>query len=173
VAPPQQRWGLPTVGLLGFSIVWWLGCAVKTRSADRVPTKAPQASEPANCAANVTTIERTTRRMNFSVENRSKDQKAGDIHQVRLLFTAARCPLSLESPAGWSGSIDTRAGQHACEVAWISDDHTGIQTGTKKDGFVALFRAGTIDVPSWAVFLDQCGVSGPQTPMASEPPRGK
>jgi hypothetical protein len=158
-----------TVALLGIWTAGWLGCAVRGKPPETVQTKAPDTSGPASCAANVAILERTGRRMSFSVENRSENSRSGDIGQVRLLFTAARCPLSLESPLGWSGSIDARAGQRACEVAWISDSRSGIHAGMKKEGFVALFKAGRIEIPSWAVFLDKCGVSGPQGPIVGDP----
>jgi hypothetical protein len=80
------------------------------------------------------------------------------------MFTPARCPLSAESPDGWTASIEAQTSRHYCEVAWVTTAENGIPVGTKKDGFVVRFRSGKKEMPSWAVFLDACAVSGPAGP---------
>ncbi len=116
-----------------------------------------------NCAADVAAVESTARRMAFRVENRSVSAKTGTIREFRLLFTPARCPATVESPAGWSGTIEAQAPRLYCEVAWVTTGENGVAVGTKRDGFAVTFRRGKKEVPSWAVFLDGCAVGGPAT----------
>lgn len=143
------------------------GCA--TRSGDPAPPTAPRApvagTAPAtrNCAADVAAVQSTANRMAFRVENRSVSTKAGTIRELRLLFTPARCPATVESPPGWAGSIEAQAPRHFCEVAWVTTSENGVPVGAKKDGFAVTFRRGKKEVPSWAVFLDDCAVGGPAT----------
>lgn len=143
---------------IGVVIALVAGCATRSK-APAVPT-AP--APDVNCAADLAVVENGTSRMRFLVENRSESGKSGEIRQIRLLFTTARCPLVVEGPAGWSGSIDSKAGERACEVAWVSDHGSGIPARTSKDGFVALFGTRRTENPSWGVFFDKCAVSGPR-----------
>ena len=149
------------------------GCAARSRDAAPTgPTKpagpvgaeAPGAPVVKNCAADVAAVQSTASRMAFRVENKSVSSKTGTIRELRLLFTPARCPLTVESPLGWSGSIEAKAPKHYCEVAWVARSENGIPLGTKRDGFAVTFRSGKKETPSWAVFLDSCAVSGPATP---------
>ncbi len=143
------------------------GCAARSRdpaSPVRPPTAAPSATPVnKNCAAEVATVESTTGRMAFRVENRSVTAKAGTIRELRLLFTPARCPATVEGPPGWSGTIDPQAPKHYCEVVWVTTGGNGVAAGTRRDGFVVTFRRGKRETPSWAVFLEGCAVSGPAT----------
>jgi hypothetical protein len=153
---------LPTLALLLLA-----GCAV--RSKDHASPTAPSPPAPSatpatkNCAADVAAVESTGTRMAFRVENRSLSAKTGTIRELRLLFTAARCPAAVEGPAGWSGAIDAQAPKHYCEVAWVTTGENGVAVGTKRDGFAATFRRGKKERPSWAVFLNGCAVGGPAT----------
>lgn len=143
------------------------GCASHSRDpAGPTATRAPVAgAAPAtsNCAADVAAVESTATRMAFRVENRSVSTKTGTIRELRLLFTPARCPITVEGPAGWSGSIEAQAPRHYCEAAWVTTGENGVPVGTRKDGFAVTFRRGKKEVPSWAVFLDGCAVGGPAT----------
>jgi len=142
------------------------GCAAgsKDPAAPAGPTaRVPAAPPPRNCAAGVAALESTATRMTFRVENRSETTTSGTIREFRLLFTPARCPLTFESPAGWSGSIDPQAPRHYCEVAWVTTGENGIPAGTRLGGFAVTFRRGKRETPSWAVFLDGCAVGGPAT----------
>jgi len=157
--------------LPALAIALLVGCASDARRpAAPAGPAAPGArvsSAPAatgNCAADVATLESTARRMAFRVENRSVSAKTGTIRELRLLFTAARCPLTVESPAGWAGSIDAQVPRHYCEVAWVTTGENGIPMGAKRDGFAVTFRRGKKETPSWAVFLNGCAVGGPAAP---------
>jgi len=149
------------------TILLLAGCAARSREpaapvrpAAPVPSATPATK---NCAADVATVESTAGRMAFRVENRSVSTKAGTIRELRLLFTPARCPATVESPAGWSGTIDAQAPKHYCEVAWVTTGENGVAVGTKRDGFLVTFRRGKKETPSWAVFLSGCAVGGPAT----------
>lgn len=143
------------------------GCAAhSTEPAGPAPPRTPVAGAlPAtkNCAADVAAVESTATRMAFRVENRSASTKTGTIREFRLLFTPARCPVTVESPAGWSGTIEAQAPRPYCEVAWVTTGENGVAAGTKRDGFAVTFRRGKKEIPSWAVFLDGCAVGGPAT----------
>lgn len=149
------------------AILLLAGCAA--RSKDPAPPVRPAAPAPSatpvnkNCAADVATVESTASRMAFRVENRSVSAKTGTIRELRLLFTPARCPATVEGPPGWSGTIDAQTPKHYCEVAWVTTGENGVAMGTKRDGFVVTFRRGKKETPSWAVFLDGCAVGGPAT----------
>lgn len=153
---------LPTLAILLLA-----GCA--TRSRDPAAPAAPQTPAPSatpankNCAADVAAVESTATRMAFRVENRSVSATTGTIRELRLLFTPARCPATVEGPVGWSGTIDAQAPKHYCEVAWVTTGENGVPAGTRKDGFVVTFRRGKKETPSWAVFLNGCAVGGPAT----------
>ena len=154
--------------LPALALLFLAGCAARSRDPAPVGPAAPatpvsQVAPPAprNCAADVATVENTATRMAFRVENRSVSEKTGTIRELRLLFTPARCPITVESPPGWSGSIEARTAKHYCEAAWVTTNENGIPAGTKRDGFVATFRRGKKETPSWAVFLEGCAVGGP------------
>jgi hypothetical protein len=152
------------MGLASLAVAGLLGCAVRSKpSPEPTPVATPATAKVAagRCVASVAVVGKTTSRMSFSVENRSEGRGTGRIRQIRLLFTAARCPRSLETPEGWTGSIEARPGEHACEVAWVSSDGTGIPTRARKDGFAAVFAPRKTEVPSWALFLDECAVTSP------------
>ena len=153
--------------LLTLASLLLVGCAVRSKdpATPATPPPAPPSATPANknCAADVAALESTATRMTFRVENRSVSAKAGTIRELRLLFTPARCPAAVEGPAGWSGTIDAQAPKHYCEVAWVTTGENGVAVGTKRDGFVATFRRGKKERPSWAVFLNGCAVGGPAT----------
>ncbi len=143
------------------------GCA--THSGDQPSPRPPStpgaqpSPTPRNCAADVATLENTSTRMAFRVENKSVSAKTGTIRELRLLFTPARCPVTVEGPAGWTGSIDAQAPRHFCEVAWVTKSENGVPVGTKMDGFAVTFKRGKKETPSWAVFLEGCAVGGPGT----------
>jgi hypothetical protein len=142
------------------------GCAAHSTDPARPLPRGPATGPvPAakNCAADVAAVESTSTRMAFRVENRSVSAKTGTIREFRLLFTPARCPATVESPAGWSASIEAQAPRHFCEVAWVTTGENGVPAGTKQDGFAVTFRRGKKEVPSWAVFLEGCAVGGPAT----------
>ena len=142
------------------------GCATHSDPAAPAPPPPPApVATPAtkNCAADVVTVESTATRMAFRVENRSVSAKAGTIRELRLLFTPARCPATVEGPPGWSGTIDAQAPKHYCEVAWVTTGENGVAVGAKRDGFITTFRRGKKETPSWAVFLSGCAVGGPGT----------
>lgn len=80
-----------------------------------------------------------------------------------MLFTPARCPATVEGPAGWSGLVEAQATKHLCEVIWLTTSENGIPAGAKREGFAVTFRQGKKETPSWAVFLDGCAVGGPAT----------
>ena len=160
--PMRRSDRLPTLAILLLA-----GCAARSRvpaapvsPAAPVPSGAPTAR---NCAADVATVESTAGRMAFRVENISVSGKTATIRELRLLFTPARCPATVESPTGWSGTIDAQAPKHYCEVAWVTTTENGVAVGTKRDGFVVTFRRGKKETPSWAVFLEGCAVGGPAT----------
>lgn len=143
------------------------GCATPSKVQDgpTAPRTPLAGTTPAikNCTADVAAVENTAKRMAFRIENRSVSTKTGTIRELRLLFTPARCPATVESPPGWSGSIEVQTPRHYCEVAWVTTGENGVPMGARREGFAVTFRRGKKETPSWAVFLDGCAVGGPAT----------